>query len=71
MKKQHWHVILIWYGPVTQNEEMKIDEKVNAPQTVKLESVRGEYRYFTHMDNPEKYKYDEKDIKLYNGLDIS
>ncbi|WP_440138065.1 Rep family protein, partial [Staphylococcus aureus] len=22
------------------------------------------YRYFTHMDNPEKYQYDEKDIKL-------
>ena len=23
------------------------------------------------MDNPEKYQYDEKDIKLYNGFDIS
>lgn len=71
MKKEHWHVILIWDGPVTQNAAMKVAEKVNAPQPVKLESVRGAYRYFTHMDNPEKYQYDEKDIKLFNGFDIS
>ena len=71
IKKPHWHVILIWDGPVTQNAAMKIAEKVNAPQPVKLESVRGAYRYFTHMDNPEKYQYDEKDIKLFNGFDIS
>ncbi|MDF1928737.1 replication protein, partial [Mycolicibacterium smegmatis] len=71
IKKPHWHVILIWDGPVTQNAAMKIAEKVNSPQPVKLESVRGAYRYFTHMDNPEKYQYDEKDIKLFNGFDIS
>lgn len=71
IKKPHWHVILMWDGPVTQNAAVKIAEKVNAPQPVKLESVRGAYRYFTHMDNPEKYQYDEKDIKLYNGFDIS
>ncbi len=71
IKNHNWHVILIWDGPVTQNAAMKIAEKVNAPQPVKLESVRGAYRYFTHMDNPEKYQYDEKDIKLFNGFDIS
>ena len=71
IKKEHWHVILIWDGPVTQNAAMKVAEKVNAPQPVKLESVRGAYRYFTHMDNPEKYQYDEKEIKLFNGFDIS
>ncbi|WP_344703105.1 Rep family protein, partial [Salinicoccus jeotgali] len=32
---------------------------------------RGAYRYFTHKDNPEKYQYDERDIKVYNGFDIS
>ncbi|WP_398572837.1 Rep family protein [Staphylococcus aureus] len=58
MKKTHWHVILICDGPVTQNAAIKIAEKVNAPQPVKLEIVRGAYRYFTHMYNPEKYQYD-------------
>uniref|UniRef100_UPI00289AD0B7 Rep family protein n=1 Tax=Staphylococcus aureus TaxID=1280 RepID=UPI00289AD0B7 len=63
IKKPHWLVILIWDGPVTQNAAMKIAEKVKAPKPVKLESVRGADRYFTHMDNPEKSQYDEKDIK--------
>ena len=44
IKKEHWHVILIWDGPVTQNAALKIAEK---------------------------YQYDEKDIKIYNGFDIS
>ncbi|WP_312582780.1 Rep family protein, partial [Staphylococcus aureus] len=71
LKQPHLHVILIWDGPVTQYAAMKIADKVNAPQPVILESVRGAFRYFTHMDNPEIYHYYEKDIKLYNGCDIS
>ena len=70
IKKPHWHVILIWDGPVTQNAAMKIAEKVNAPQPVKLESVRGAYRYFTHMDNPEKYQYNREDMIAHGGADI-
>ncbi|WP_425330169.1 Rep family protein [Staphylococcus epidermidis] len=38
---------------------------------VKLESVRGAYIFSRIWDNPEKYQYDEKDIKIYNGFDIS
>lgn len=71
IKKAHYHVILNWDGPVTSNAAKKTAEMVNAPQPIKIESVRGAYRYFTHMDNPEKYQYDEKEIKLFNGFDIS
>lgn len=71
IKKEHWHVILNWDGPVTQNAAAKVADIVNAPQPIKLESVRGAYRYFTHKDNPEKFQYDEKEIKLFNGFDIS
>mgnify|MGYP002655818694 FL=1 len=35
IKKPHWHVILIWDGPVTQNTALKTAEKVNAPQPIK------------------------------------
>ena len=28
------------------------------------------HRYFTHMDNPEKYQYDSREIKALNGFDI-
>jgi hypothetical protein len=44
---------------------------VNAPHPVKLESVKGAYRYFIHKDNPDKYQYDEKGIRAFNGFDIS
>lgn len=71
IKKPHWHVILSWDGPQRLSAAKNIADKINAPIPVKLESVRGAYRYFTHMDNPEKYQYDEKDIKVFNGFDIS
>lgn len=71
IKKAHWHVILVWDGPVTQNAAKKIAEMINAPQPVKIESVRGAYRYFTHMDNPDKFQYEDKDIQVFNGFDIS
>lgn len=69
--KPHWHVILSWDGPQRASAAIKMAEMVGAPQPIKLESVRGAYRYFTHKDHPDKYQYDEKDIKVYNGFDIS
>lgn len=71
IKKAHWHIILCWDGPVTEIAAKKLLDKVGAPNPIKLESVRGAYRYFTHMDNPDKFQYDEKDIKVFNGFDIS
>lgn len=71
VKKSHWHVILCWDGPVTETAAKKLMSKINAPQPIKLESVRGAYRYFTHMDNPDKFQYDDKEIKVFNGFDIS
>lgn len=71
IKKAHYHVILSWEGPVTKIAAQKIAEMLNAPKPIKLESVRGAYRYFTHKDNPEKYQYDQKDVKVFNGFDVS
>lgn len=71
IKKSHWHVIVCWDGPVTEVAAKKLMDSINAPKPIKLESVRGAYRYFTHMDNPDKYQYDDKDIRVFNGFDIS
>ena len=43
----------------------------NSPIPQPLEQIRGYYRYFTHIDNPEKYQYDDKDITTINGFDIN
>jgi hypothetical protein len=70
-KKSHYHVILSYDGPVTYNQVKKLTDELNQPIPQPLNSVKGMYRYFTHKDNPDKFQYDEKDIKSYNGFCIS
>ena len=70
-KKPHWHVIVSWEGPITQSNAERLSVgKINGTIPVRLESVRGYYRYFTHADDPDKYQYEEKDIELIGGFSI-
>lgn len=71
VKKSHYHIILCFGSPTTFNNVKTITDELNQPIPIPLESVRGYYRYFTHRDNPEKYQYNECDIKLYNGFDVT
>ena len=70
-KKEHYHIILCFGSPTTFNNVKEILDELNQPIPIPLESVRGYYRYFTHKDNPEKYQYNDKDIELYNGFDVT
>lgn len=72
VKKPHYHVILCYDGPTTYNSVCElVQDTLNQPIPKVLDSVKGMYRYFTHKDNPEKYQYNEKDIKVYNGFDVN
>ena len=70
LKKAHYHIIMCFDGPVTDKTVNDLLHSLNQPIGISLESVRGYYRYFTHKDNPEKYQYDEKEIRLFNGFDV-
>ena len=70
-KKPHWHVIVCWDGPTTYSAAKALSDMLCAPAPQALNSVRGYYRYFTHMDNPEKYQYSADDIKHLGGFDPS
>lgn len=70
-KKPHYHIILCFDGPTTYNNVKSITDRLNQPIPQPLEQIRGYYRYFTHMDNPEKYQYDDKEITTINGFDIN
>lgn len=70
-KKAHYHFIICYSGPTSFNVVKRLTDRLNAPIPIALEQVRGYYRYFTHKDNPEKYQYNEKDIKCLNGFAIS
>ncbi len=69
-KKAHHHILLVYSGPTTYNAVSKFTASLNATIPQALESIRGMYRYFSHKDNPEKYQYDESDIKTLNGFNI-
>lgn len=70
-KKPHYHIIACWDGPTTYNVAKRLTDSVNATIPQPLEQIRGYYRYFTHMDNPEKFQYKENEITTINGFDIN
>ena len=70
-KKPHYHVIMCFDGPTTFNNACSIAKRVGANTVQPLEQIRGYYRYFTHIDNPEKYQYNDKDITTINGFNIN
>lgn len=71
LKKPHYHIILCFGSPTTFNNVKAITDELCQPIPISLESVRGYYRYFTHKDNAEKYQYNENEIELYNGFDVT
>ena len=71
LKKAHYHVILCYAGPTSYNVVKSLTDSLNQPIPQALEQVKGYYRYFTHMDNPEKHQYNSDDIQRINGFDIA
>ena len=71
-KKPHWHVILDWPGGSTTYQVAQGITRgvLKGTIPIPLVSPRGYFRYFTHLDNPNKAQYDRKDIITGNGFDI-
>lgn len=70
-KKPHYHVICYYENSTTYNNvKTNVCDKLNATIPQKLESMRGMYRYHIHLDNPEKYQYDDSLRQLFNGFDV-
>lgn len=71
-KKPHYHVIVYYDNPTTyKNVNDNVCKPLNATIPKKLESMRGMFRYHLHLDNPEKYQYDDRDRQFFNGFDIN
>lgn len=71
VKKAHYHVICCYSGPTSYNVVKGLTDSLGQPIPQALEQVRGYYRYLTHKDNPDKFQYDEKDIRTVNGFNIA
>lgn len=68
-KKPHYHVILKFDGPVTQERADQIAMCVLGTRCEKVSSLRQYARYLCHLDNPEKAQYETKDVIALGGLD--
>lgn len=69
-KKAHYHCLFCFAGPTTYNQAERFSKSLGGTAPQPVESVRGVYRYFTHMDNPEKAQYDPDCILSLNGFSI-
>lgn len=71
-KKPHYHVICYYENPTTSRAVKEyVTDKLNGTIPIKLESMTGMYRYHLHLDNPEKYQYDDRCRKFFNGFDLN
>lgn len=71
-KKPHYHVICQYANTTTyKNVKENVCDLVNATIPMKLESIKGMYRYHLHLDNPDKYQYDDRDRTFINGFDTA
>lgn len=70
IKKPHYHVILCYDGPTTyKNVCSLVCDQLGQPRPQVVESVRGYYHYFTHIDELDKATYNEEDIQTFNCFD--
>ena len=68
-KKAHYHILFNFDGPTTYNHVKEICDLLHGTIPIKIDSLKGMYRYHIHKDNPEKYQYKDSDRILLNGFD--
>lgn len=71
-KKNHFHALFCYAGPTSFNSVVVIARgMLHGTLPIPIESPRGYYRYFCHLDSPNKAQYDPKDITHFNGFNQS
>ncbi|MCA9766585.1 MAG: replication protein [Carnobacterium sp.] len=70
IKKAHYHIVLNYKGNKSFEQIDEIARLLRAPIPQRINSLTGAVRYLTHMDNPEKFQYDNSDIETYGGFDL-
>jgi hypothetical protein len=71
LKKPHYHCIIAFECKTSYSAVVKLLEPLNCPIPLHCKSPNASVRYFIHLDNPNKAKYDRNDIKSISGYDIS
>lgn len=68
LKKPHYHVLIIFPRKKAKSAVEKIIRGCGAVGCEMVANEVGYARYLTHMDDEDKVKYEEKDVKAYGGI---
>lgn len=68
-KKPHYHIVLQFTGNKSYDQILELIKPLNCTVPQKVNSLKGQVRYFLHQDNPEKAQYSKSDLKFYGGFD--
>lgn len=69
VKKEHYHVILLFESLKSPAQAKEIFDLIGGVGCERVNSIRGYARYLCHIDNPEKWRYSEQDVRCYCGVD--
>lgn len=69
VKKAHYHLMLMFRGKKTVESVKELLKEINAVGCQEVNSLDGQARYFLHLDNPEKERYDRKDLIEFSGAE--
>lgn len=68
-KKQHYHVLIMFDGVKTTEQAKEIFDLIGGVGCEIVQSLRGYARYLCHLDNPEKFQYNQEEVCSYCGAD--
>lgn len=69
-KKPHYHVLLIFDGPVTVSRAAGLLQGIGCIDfTQSVHSITSYARYLCHIDDHDKHRYDIKDVLSFGGAD--
>lgn len=70
-KKPHYHIVLTFEGKKSREQIKELTDTFGGVGQEVVNSLRGYVRYLCHLDNPEKYRYNENDIQTFGGADYN
>lgn len=68
-KKPHYHVMIMFDSVKTREQAQSIFDLIKGVGCEVVQSVRGYARYLCHLDNPEKYQYEQSNVRSLCGAD--
>ena len=71
LKKEHWHMLMVWSNPTTWLNAIRVAETLHAPIPLPVSNIRNRYDYFTHKNDPHKHQYDPAEIEHHCGFNIA